>query len=153
MGPVGRLDRDSSGLLVLTNDTRLAALLTAPESRVEKEYEVELDAPIAAEDAARLAAGIVLGGRRTRPCRILFEEPSPAGRLRVTLDEGRNRRVRRLFATAGRAVTAATVRREAHGACFCSKRAGRGSPGASMLAWCQAALAADESPSAARLAP
>jgi 23S rRNA pseudouridine2605 synthase len=104
MGPVGRLDLDSSGLLLMTNDTQLAALLTSPESHVEKEYQVTLDAPIRAEDAARLAAGVDLLGRRTRPCTIDLPGPSPAARLRVTLVEGRNRQIRRLFAVAGRTV-------------------------------------------------
>jgi 23S rRNA pseudouridine2605 synthase len=67
IAPVGRLDLDSSGLLLLTNDSRLAAFLTAPTSHVEKVYEVQLDAPITSAEAAHLAAGVRVLGRTTLP--------------------------------------------------------------------------------------
>jgi len=123
LGAVGRLDLDSSGLLLFTNDTRLAARLTDPLTHVTKVYDVRLDAPITAADAARLASGVVLSGRRTRPARI---EPNRSARRdararqdsrrraadandagtewRVTLVEGRNRQVRRMFESLGRVV-------------------------------------------------
>jgi pseudouridine synthase len=104
VGPVGRLDLDSSGLLLLTNDTQLAAFLTAPDSHVEKVYEVELDAPVDAIQAARLEAGIVVLGRRTLPARVELGSPAPSRALRITLVEGRNRQVRRMVASLGREV-------------------------------------------------
>ena len=104
VGPVGRLDLDSSGLLLLTNDTQLAAFLTAPDSHVEKMYEVELDAPIDAAQATRLEAGVVVLGRRTLPARVELVSPAPSRALRITLVEGRNRQVRRMLASLGREV-------------------------------------------------
>ena len=104
LSAVGRLDLDSSGLLLLTNDSQLGARLTDPSSHVTKIYEVRLDAPIRPAEAARLAAGVVVLGRRTRPAEIELLGSAPARRVRVALVEGRNRQVRRMFATAGRRV-------------------------------------------------
>jgi 23S rRNA pseudouridine2605 synthase len=104
LSAVGRLDLDSSGLLLLTNDTQLGACLTDPDSHVAKIYEVRLEAPITPAEAARLAAGVLVLGRRTRPAEIELLGAAPARRVRVTLVEGRNRQVRRMFATAGRRV-------------------------------------------------
>lgn len=103
--PVGRLDGDSSGLLLFTNDTQLAARLTDPESHIPKVYEVVLDAPITAIEARRLSEGVPLAGRRTRPAvvELLGERHLHA---RVTLVEGRNRQVRRMFESVGRTVMA-----------------------------------------------
>lgn len=104
LGAVGRLDLDTSGLLLFTNDTQLGAFLTDPQTHVEKVYAVRLDAPIAATDAQRLAAGVELSRRQTLPARVELCGTSPCARLRVTLVEGRNRQVRRMFATLGRTV-------------------------------------------------
>ncbi len=104
LGAVGRLDLDSSGLLLFTNETQLAAALTDPRSHVEKQYEVRLDEPIDAAAARALAAGVDLSGRRTRPARVELLAPAPADRLRITLVEGRNRQVRRMCAALGRTV-------------------------------------------------
>jgi 23S rRNA pseudouridine2605 synthase len=103
MGPVGRLDLESRGLLLLTNDTRLAAFLTDPASHVDKVYEVELDGEVPPEVVSRLASGVVLQGRRTLPAKI---EAQDAGRsrFRITLHEGRNRQIRRMFESVGRTV-------------------------------------------------
>jgi 23S rRNA pseudouridine2605 synthase len=105
VSPVGRLDLQSCGLLLLTNDTQLGARLTDPQAHVAKVYEVRLDQPIDAAAARALAAGVDLGGRRTRPCRVELRAPEPCAELVVTLFEGRNRQVRRLFETVGRTVT------------------------------------------------
>jgi 23S rRNA pseudouridine2605 synthase len=99
--PVGRLDRDSSGLLLLTSDTRWADAITSPRSHVEKAYEVELDAPLDAGSLARLQSGVEIDGRATRPCSIRDLGPS---RVEVVLTEGRNRQVRRMMEAAGRRV-------------------------------------------------
>jgi 23S rRNA pseudouridine2605 synthase len=104
VSPVGRLDLLSSGLLLFTNDTQLGAGLTAPESHVAKVYEVWLDKGIGTEEAARLAAGVDVQGRRTRPSRVELLGPDPSAHLVVTIVEGRNRQVRRMFETLGRTV-------------------------------------------------
>jgi 23S rRNA pseudouridine2605 synthase len=101
---VGRLDRDTSGLLLFTNDTQLAARLTDPRTHVEKRYELRLDAPVDTPTVRRLEHGIELDGRRTLPARVESLPPDPAPRLRMTLVEGRNRQVRRMLEACGRRV-------------------------------------------------
>jgi 23S rRNA pseudouridine2605 synthase len=108
--PVGRLDRDTSGLLLLTNDVRLGDRLTRPDASVWKRYVVETDAPLAGEDLARLARGVDLDGRRTLPARVRALGPK---RLRLEIVEGRNRQVRRMLEAIGRRVVA--LHREAVG--------------------------------------
>lgn len=102
---VGRLDRDSSGLLLLTTDGQLQHRVTHPRYGLEKVYEATLDAPLSPEDVARLRRGVELADGTTGPARV--EELTPAGgrpRVRVTIHEGRNRQVRRMFETVGRRV-------------------------------------------------
>jgi 23S rRNA pseudouridine2605 synthase len=104
---VGRLDKDSAGLLLLTSDTRWAEGIAAPGGQVEKTYRAELDRPLSQAEADLLAAGIELAGSRTLPCRV---QPV-AGRPRaadLVLREGRNRQVRRMLAAVGREVRALT---------------------------------------------
>jgi len=104
--PVGRLDGDSSGLLLLTSDTQLAARLTDPDAHIPKVYEVELDAPISAAEARRLSDGVPIAGRMTRPALVELVRGPGQSHARVTLVEGRNRQVRRMFQSVGRAVVA-----------------------------------------------
>ena len=101
---VGRLDYQSSGLLLFTNDTQFAAKLTSPASHVPKVYEVTLDAPISTAIARQLEQGVVVQGRRTLPARLRLAQPGASLRVTVTLYEGRNRQVRRMFDSVGRAV-------------------------------------------------
>jgi pseudouridine synthase len=94
----GRLDAESSGLLVFTNDTDLAAALTEASGQVEKDYLVTVKGAVRDEDAARFEEGLVLAGRRTRParCQILGREGETT-RLRIVLREGRNRQIRKML--------------------------------------------------------
>jgi 23S rRNA pseudouridine2605 synthase/23S rRNA pseudouridine2604 synthase len=101
--PVGRLDRDSSGLLLLTNNGRLHYRLTHPSFDHEKEYEVETRHPISDEALEKLAEGVVVGGRPTRPARVHRKGP---GRFAIVLQEGRNRQIRRMAEAVGNEVTA-----------------------------------------------
>lgn len=103
VSPVGRLDRDSSGLLLLTNDTRWAEGIASPASHVPKSYEALLDAPLGAEAARTLERGVLLGGRATLPCRVELAGGA-SRRVTVTLVEGRNRQVRRMLEAVGRKV-------------------------------------------------
>lgn len=100
--PVGRLDKDSRGLLLLTNDGELALRLTHPRYGVEKTYRVRVDLPITAAEQRRFAAGLPLSDGPTRPCRL---RPL-AGRAtyEVVLSEGRQRQIRRMFELLGRRV-------------------------------------------------
>jgi 23S rRNA pseudouridine2605 synthase len=106
--PVGRLDYDSEGLLLLTNDGALAAALTHPRHEVERVYRVEVIGTPDARSLARLSRGIVLDGERTAPAKItvLFGETERASGavLLVTLREGRNRQVRRMCEAVGHPV-------------------------------------------------
>jgi 23S rRNA pseudouridine2605 synthase len=95
---VGRLDAQTEGLLVLTNDGELAQRLTHPRYKVEKEYEVTLDRPWDPMLASKLLKGIMLDGQRARLEKIQDIKPT---RLRVTLRQGINRQIRRMFYEAG----------------------------------------------------
>jgi len=104
--PVGRLDRDSEGLLVLTNDGDLADRLTHPRYGVEKEYLVEVDGRPLARHITALRAGVELedGPAKATSARIV-DTRGDRGQVRVIMTEGRNREVRRLFAAVGLDVT------------------------------------------------
>ena len=96
--PVGRLDRDSEGLLLLTNDGDLALRLTHPRYGKEKEYEVELDGPAGAEICDRLKRGVQLADG---PARAVRARLTADGRVSLVLAEGRKRQVRRMFRALG----------------------------------------------------
>ncbi len=100
--PIGRLDKDSTGLLLLTNDGPLHHRLSHPSFDHEKEYEVTVEPPIADETLHRLADGIRLKGIKTRPARV---SRLSGRRFRITLKEGRNRQIRRMTAKVGHTVT------------------------------------------------
>ncbi len=99
---VGRLDKDSSGLLLLTNAGDLANELTHPRYAKEKVYEVLLDKPFVPLDKDRLEEGVELEDGISKLEVYLHEVPR---RLRVTMQEGRNRQIRRTFAALGYTVT------------------------------------------------
>lgn len=99
--PVGRLDMDSEGLLLFTNDGAFANLLMHPSHEVEKTYEV-LVSGFSAEKMPLLQRPIVLDGYRIRPPRVrLLESRGQKARLEVVIHEGRNRQVRRMCRAAG----------------------------------------------------
>ena len=103
--PVGRLDYDSEGLLLLTNDGDLAARLTHPSHEVPREYHARVLGVPDAHDLHRLARGIVLDGRRTAPAQArLLRTIGPHAMLSITLHEGRTRQVRRMCEAIGHPV-------------------------------------------------
>jgi 23S rRNA pseudouridine2605 synthase len=104
--PVGRLDFDSEGLLLLTNDGDLAARLTHPRHGVPRVYEATVAGVPDEHDLDRLARGVTIEGRRTRPAEIQMASTHDAGRatLRITIREGRNRQVRNMFDAVGHPV-------------------------------------------------
>ncbi|MDQ3119386.1 MAG: rRNA pseudouridine synthase [Verrucomicrobiota bacterium] len=95
---VGRLDTQSEGLLVLTNDGNLAQRLTHPRYKVEKEYEVTLDRAWDAPTAAKLIKGVMLDGQRARLEKVYAVKPML---VRVILRQGINRQIRRMFYEVG----------------------------------------------------
>lgn len=112
--PVGRLDYDSEGLLLLTSDGDLAAQLTHPRHAVERVYEAVVAGAPADDDLERLRRGVFLDGARTAPAEIrragTVDKGSRGGsrdaltKLIITLREGRNRQVRRMCASIGHPV-------------------------------------------------
>jgi len=93
LAPVGRLDLDSRGLLILSEDGVLAKAVIGPLSDLEKEYLVEVEGAITDKKLARLRHGLELDGRKLKPAKVTLVEPS---RLRFILKEGRNRQIRRM---------------------------------------------------------
>jgi 23S rRNA pseudouridine2605 synthase len=100
--PVGRLDRDTTGVLVLTNDGPLAHRLAHPRYRVEKTYVVDVEGEPDDDAVRRLAEGVELEDGPTAPARLRRLGPS---RLELVLHEGRNRQVRRMLEVVGHPVT------------------------------------------------
>jgi pseudouridine synthase len=96
--PIGRLDKDSTGLLLLTNDGRLHHRLSHPSFDHEKVYEVAVDRAITDGALKRMAKGMPLGETRTRPA---FVKRLSARRFRIILREGRNRQIRRMLRKLG----------------------------------------------------
>ena len=107
--PVGRLDYDSEGLLLLTNDGQLAQALTHPKHSVERVYQATVEGVPSATQLRRLRQGIVLEGRRTSPLNVRLISGN-RGRIKnqslleITLREGRNRQVRRMLDAIGHPV-------------------------------------------------
>ncbi|HET9689795.1 MAG TPA: pseudouridine synthase [Acidimicrobiales bacterium] len=99
--PVGRLDADTEGLLVLTNDGDLTHHLTHPRFGVEKEYLAVVDGRPRPAAVRALREGVDLDDGRTAPARAVLVDPST---LRITIHEGRNRQVRRMCAAVGHPV-------------------------------------------------
>jgi 23S rRNA pseudouridine2605 synthase len=95
---VGRLDRESEGLILLTNDGSLSHHLTHPAHEVEKEYEVFLDRPLEAEQIPKLLRGFVIEGGRARMERVQVAAPST---LKVVLRQGIKRQIRLMFLKLG----------------------------------------------------
>jgi len=99
--PAGRLDKDSTGLLLMTNDGELTNRLTHPRYNHEKEYLVALDREITTEESNRLEKGIVLEDGITAPAKVSKLKGNPGYVYSVVIHEGRKRQVRRMFETLG----------------------------------------------------
>jgi pseudouridine synthase len=102
--PVGRLDYDSEGLLLLTDDGTLARDLMHPSRGVEKTYLAKVKGQPDAEVLVRLSRGIPLDGKRTGPARIRLVRRGENAWVEITVREGRNRQVRRMFQAVGHPV-------------------------------------------------
>ena len=105
VAPVGRLDKASEGLLLLTNDSRWSSKLLDPLSHVEKVYHVQVKAMIDADIVARIAAGVIEKGTGERldvvRASLLRVGSRSSAWVEIVLDEGRNRHIRRLLAALG----------------------------------------------------
>jgi len=115
--PVGRLDYDSEGLLLLTDDNSIKHKLTDPKFKLPKTYLVQIERVPSVESLQQLCEGVVIEGKKTRPAevRLLEEEPNlplrsvpirfrknvPTAWIELTIREGRNRQVRKMTAAVG----------------------------------------------------
>ncbi len=101
--PVGRLDRNSEGLLIMTNDGELANVLTHPSSHVNKTYRVTVSGQVDDEQIERLSSGgIILDGRKVLPCDVyVMERKNDRTVLGFVIHEGRNRQIRRMCEAVG----------------------------------------------------
>lgn len=100
--PLGRLDQDSHGLLILSEDGVLAKAIIGPESQVDKEYLVAVKGHVNREKITKLRHGLELDGRQLKPAKVTLEKDD---RLRFVLVEGRNRQIRRMCELVGLEVT------------------------------------------------
>jgi 23S rRNA pseudouridine2604 synthase len=103
LAPAGRLDIDSTGLIVFTQDGRVAKRLIGADSEVEKEYLVRVEGTLTEEGMKKLHHGLELDGVRLKPARVSWANE---GQLRFVLREGRKRQIRRMCEMVGLAVTA-----------------------------------------------
>ena len=103
--PVGRLDADSTGALLLTNDGDLTFALTHPSHDVPKTYRVWVEGQPSPQRLAQWRNGVMLEGRKTRPAEVAVETPqADRTELRIVLREGRNRQIRRIAEQLGHPV-------------------------------------------------
>ena len=104
--PVGRLDKDTSGLLILTDDHRLGEALTNPDSHIPKVYQVQLDRMPDELQLKALREGVDIGkGETTRPAHVeTLHEGIDAPSLRIVIHEGKNRQIRRMISAVGLSV-------------------------------------------------
>lgn len=103
--PVGRLDYETEGLLILTNDGDLAYRLTHPKNEIPKTYLVRVEGTMTEKDLNAIRSGVEIDGVLTKKCKAHIVETNKAyTKIHVTITEGRNRQVRRMFEAIGRTV-------------------------------------------------
>lgn len=106
--PVGRLDKDTEGLLLITNDGDLAHRLLAPKKHVDKVYYAKIDGIVTEEDVKRFAEGIDIGAEEeemTRPAKLDIMKSAEESEIRLTIHEGKFHQVKRMFLAVGKEVT------------------------------------------------
>ena len=104
--PVGRLDKDTEGLLLITNDGKLAHNLLSPKKHVEKEYFAKIAGVMTAEDQQRFVEGFMLDGELTLPAELIIDETtSETSQVRIILHEGKFHQVKRMVKACGKEVT------------------------------------------------
>ena len=99
--PIGRLDRNTSGVLIFTNDGDLAQKLSHPKNEVKKIYHVSLDKPLTKQDIERIAGGLELEDGPVRVDEIAYADPKDKSQIGVEIHSGKNRIVRRIFESLG----------------------------------------------------
>lgn len=103
--PVGRLDKDTEGLLLLTNDGQLAHQLLSPKKHVPKKYEAIIDGEVTEEDVAAFRRGVVLDdGYETKPAELVIIRSGLRSDVQVTITEGKFHQIKRMFQAVGKRV-------------------------------------------------
>ncbi len=103
--PVGRLDYDTEGLLILTNDGDVANKLTHPKNNVEKVYVARLSGSLTEAERQTLERGVEIDGRKTMPAKVkILAKDEHHTRVEVTITEGRNSQVKKMFESVGKEV-------------------------------------------------
>ena len=102
--PVGRLDYDTTGVLILTNDGNLANILTHPSNNIEKVYVAKLEGIINKEDIKKLEKGVIIDGKKTATCKAKItklDKKTNSSIVKLIIHEGRNHQVKKMFASIG----------------------------------------------------
>lgn len=100
VSPIGRLDKDSEGLIILSNDGRITGPLLNPASDTEKEYEVTVDKPLTAMFTRVMSSGVDIEGYTTKPAKVTTN-PKNDKRFTIVLTEGKKHQIRRMCAALG----------------------------------------------------
>lgn len=104
--PIGRLDYDTEGLILMTNDGDLANILTSPKKEISKTYIVKISQELDDDEIKYLKQGVNINGYVTKPCNIdVIEHTDEGTRLQITIYEGKNRQIRRMFESIGKTIT------------------------------------------------
>lgn len=104
--PVGRLDYDTEGLLLLTNDGDLSNILTRPKSEVEKVYYATIEGTISKDEVKTMSSGVEIDGYKTKPCSVVvMSENQNQTKLAITITEGKNRQIRKMLEAVNKTVT------------------------------------------------
>ena len=103
--PIGRLDYDTEGLLILTNDGDITNILTHPKNAVKKTYIASIECEITNDDAKKISKGIDIGGYVTQPCSVLIlDKDDKFTRVEVVITEGKNHQVKKMFEAVGKTI-------------------------------------------------
>ena len=103
--PVGRLDYDSEGMLIFTNDGDFANRLIHPSSEIPKTYLVKIEGSLEDSQILKLSRGVIIDGVKTKKCNIkIVDETKAFSKYHVTVTEGKNREIRKMFLTVGKEV-------------------------------------------------
>lgn len=103
--PIGRLDYDTEGLLLMTNDGDMANKLTHPSNEVPKTYVARISGALTLAEKAQLENGVIVDGKKTAPAKVaILEKDEHHTRVEITITEGRNRQIKKMFECVGKEV-------------------------------------------------
>lgn len=103
--PIGRLDYDTEGLLLLTNDGEITNILTHPKNLVKKTYIATVEGEVTPQDIKTISSGVDIGGYTTKPCSaVILEKDEKFTKVEVVITEGKNHQVKKMFEAVGKTV-------------------------------------------------